>query len=470
MPNDIVNSTNTAYNEMKQKWHLLDDLMGGTQTMRDAGTTWMFKHPRESQTSYDSRIKNSFLFEAYKEAVNDIVAKPFSKDIVIKGELPDRLLDIADNIDLRGSTLTQFARKMFQEGVHRGLVHVLVDFPQTNGQLNLAEERGLGIRPFFVLIPASNMLGWQTAVTANGKIVVTQIRFREWREESVGQYATQMVEYIRVINIGFWELWRKASDNKSSKDEFVRVDSGLYTFNGIPLTTTYLNRSAFMKADPSLEGLAWQNLAHWNSDSDRRNVLKFASVGLLFISGISDEEKEQEIIIGPNQTIKTNSADSDAKYVEYTGNALDGGRQLVLDIEARMKAMGLKPFLQKESGTQTATEKAIDTAQSNSQIQAWIRAVESGVENSFSHAHQWLDLEEDPNFGLDIFNDFGIAMDTAELEQLLKARMSGQISHATYLEEIKRRALLKDDLDIEDEVAAVELEMEAIGAEDDDDN
>lgn len=453
---DTVEFKNDAYLAMEQRWELIDALLGGTLTMRAAGNTWLHQHPREKSPSYESRLANSFLFGAYKDALQDIVAKPFSKEVIVNQDLPDRLLDMLDNVDMRGSSITQFSKSTFKDGVHRGLVHILVDFPQTSGELTLAEERGQGIRPFFLLLSAKDLTGWQWKTASNGKKVLSQIRFKEVRTERVGAFETAEVNYIRVIGIGYWELWKEV-ENKDGT-EYQKVDEGPYSFRGIPLVSVYFNEVGNMKADPTLEELAWMNLAHWNSDSDRRNVIKFASVGLLFIKGLSEEEKKDDIIIGPNQVVKVTNEQADMKYVEYAGNAIDGGRQIVLDIEARMKALGLRPFLQKASGTQTATEKSIDTAQSNSQIQAWIRNLETGLEAAFSLAYQWMGLDEDPDFAVSIFNDFGISMDTSELDQLLKARLAGQITHETYLKEIKRRALLDDETDIDAEIKSVQDE------------
>ena len=62
---DTVDTENIAYKEMRTKWDLIRDLMGGTTAMRAAGTKWLPKEPLEDDKDYKVRLDRSFLEDYY---------------------------------------------------------------------------------------------------------------------------------------------------------------------------------------------------------------------------------------------------------------------------------------------------------------------------------------------------------------------------------------------------------------------
>jgi len=56
MANAPVDTTHPAYDQMLPAWELVDDLMGGTQAMKAAGTKWLPQEDGESSDAYESRL------------------------------------------------------------------------------------------------------------------------------------------------------------------------------------------------------------------------------------------------------------------------------------------------------------------------------------------------------------------------------------------------------------------------------
>ena len=122
-----------AYNVMHEHWRLIDDLRGGTLAMRKAGVQWLPKEPKEDILSYQNRLNRSILFDAYKDTCEDLSARPFSREVTLKGELNSELLSrMYDNCDKNGTNLTQFAKECIDTLIDRGLTHILVDHPAMN--------------------------------------------------------------------------------------------------------------------------------------------------------------------------------------------------------------------------------------------------------------------------------------------------------------------------------------------------
>lgn len=448
----------SAYNAMATKWQLIDDLLGGTYSMRKAGERWLPREPKEDDLSYQHRLNRSILFTAYADTVEDLAGKPFSEPVRFDGEIPENLLFLDENCDGQGTNITQFARRLFDTCLNRGLTHVLVDYPVTSPQegqkLTIADEQRLGARSFFVEITPDQLIGWRFEKGNDGSPVLTQIRWKTTRIEPDGEYGERVVEEIRVMTPTEWQI-----HTKNEKNEYILTSVGTHTFGSIPLVTCYINKTGLMTADPPLEGLAWMNISHWQSSSDQKNLLRYARFPLLFFKGLSDEEVEKEVIIGPGRKFVSNNPEADAKYLEHSGSAITSGRQDILDIEERMALLGLEPVLSKPTGTQTATGQAIDESRSNCAIQAWIRSLEQCLTDCFNLAAQWTQIEMPDDFKVNIFNDFGVGVRaTADIDALIKARQSKEIDRETFLREIRRRGLLSETADIDSIISNIESE------------
>jgi len=459
---NTVDSPCSAYTAMQSHWDLIDDLLGGTLAMRAAGEKWLPKEPKEENQAWQNRLDRSILYGAYSDTVDDLVGRPFSKPVTIQGKLPEQLASLEDNCDGQGTDFTQFARELFYTCLSRGLTHVLIDYPKTTREdgkkLTLAQEKQTGVRPIFVHIRPQQLIGWRYEKGLDGKPKLIQIRWKETHSEPDGEFGTKEVETIRVYTTDGWQIHTK------NDKEYVLTEEGTHTYpDGIPLVTCYVNKDGFMTAQPPLEGLAWLNLAHWQSYSDQRNILRFARAALLFAKGLTDEEMEKEVVLGPSRMFRSTNSEADMKFVEHTGKAIEAGRQDLLDLEERMTVLGLEPLLSRP-GNQTATGQSIDEAKSQSSIQAWIRSLELALYNAIVIAAKWTGETLSDDFTIDIYNDFGVSIRaTADIEALIKMRQAGEIDRETFLREVKRRALLSEATDIEEVISRIEAEGPSLG-------
>jgi hypothetical protein len=128
---------------MAECWQLPEDLIGGTARMRaqskkgqtfgSAGAYYLPQHEHEDAQDFDRRLSQSFLFPGYEEAIGGLAARPFGKPTSVNEDAPPEITLWAEDVDLSGRDLTQFAHDLLLCGIHRGLAHVLPEFPKTSG-------------------------------------------------------------------------------------------------------------------------------------------------------------------------------------------------------------------------------------------------------------------------------------------------------------------------------------------------
>lgn len=462
----------TAWKDMAFHWRLPHTLINGTYYMRLSGEIYLPRHPKETRMAYLYRVQRSFLFPAYTQTLNSLAARPFAKIVTLGENTDQRLKNLASDIDMEGRDITMFTRDLLHQAIHDGIAAIYVDYPVTNTQISLAEEKAMGIRPFFRLIPMQDLIEVRSR-RIGGRDVVIRVRIHEQATEPAGPWGEIVNDYIRVIEPDRFTLYkaiRDANDNVS----YVITDSGPNTLGYVPIVPVYTNRRGFYKAYPALEEIAWLNLKHWQSQSDQDHILHIARVPILFGKGFDKETKEQEI--GASTFIMNESKDSDLRYVETEGKGIEAGANSLLDTERQMAILGYEPLLsQQRSSRMTATQRVMDNSQIESPLQSWVRNTQNSLEIAFGYAADWMKLPKnvkDDHTGalkaanVSINTDFPLATQEVEnLRTLVVTRTNGDITRETYLRNLKRVDILEDTLDVKTEAAAAAKEGPPVGAQ-----
>lgn len=448
-----VRKPSPAVEAMQADWALIDALMGGTDTMRRAGRRYLPQWPAESDKAYDTRLATATLFPALARTVSVLTGKPFSKPLTLGDDVPPRIAEWCENIDRQRRNLHTFAADLTMDAMARGFCGILVDCPPAGGVLTVAQERAAGIRPYMIHIRPGQVLGWRTAMGAEG-MVLTQLRLLECVEEDDGPFGTATIEQVRVLEPGRWTVWRKAETR--GVETWTIFDEGVTTLPVVPFVPVYGFYQAFMVGKPPLMDLAHANVEHWQSKSDQQTILHVARVPLLFTKDIGDAE----ITVGAGTFINATSPNADVRYVEHSGAAIEAGRLSILDLEDRMRQAGAELLVIKPGNT-TTVQTIADNEQGMCDLQRIMQGVENAIDNALGLMARWVGEPEGGH--VSIYRDFGAAtLAEASATLLFQTWQGGGISHPTLLAEYKRRGILSPDIEIEDEVeAAAGLDPEA---------
>ncbi|MDO8039497.1 DUF4055 domain-containing protein [Janthinobacterium sp. SUN137] len=451
-----VNDTSDAVAAMQSDWRKIDALVGGTAAMRKAREVYLPKFPRESDDSYDYRVKTSTLFNGLGRTLENMSAKPFAEAVTHTGFDSDAETWL-ENIDLCGNNITVFAHNVLTAGLKYGLTHILIESPTTtdkDGKLlypTRAAEAAAGVRPYLVHIEPAQVIGWRSAKGANGAEVAVMVRIMESVEEPAGDFGTRFIQQIRVLTPSAWETYRK-----NDKDEWLLHENGPMSLGSIPLVTFYTRRTGFMTAVPPLRDLADLNIKHWQSSSDQDSILHTARVPILALIGL---DEGGDVSIGAKSALRLPQG-GDAKYVEHTGAAIEAGRQSLQDLEAQMRAMGAELLVETQVST-TATQNNIEDDEAKCQLSRMVEGLEDALDNAVGIMHAWVKREYVGD--IDIFDDFssGAVLQAAGPFLLALANLveAGMLSKEDAFGEMRRYGIINPDLAWEDVQARINADL-----------
>lgn len=449
---DSINIPLAAYTSARALMALPDTIMGGTEAMRAAGTTYLPQEEGESDMKYQGRLSRSTLLEAYSRTIEKLVGEMFREPVNISNDVSDELIEYLKNIDRKGNDLAAFCGDVMDAGIHEGVVHILVEYPPSPGPTK-ADHKAAGARPYWVLVKGSQVIGWRYEETRTGPKLV-QVRIRETHSVKDGLYGEKQVERIRLLEPGKWAVYEGGESGWTlAKYDDGTPMQGTNSLTEIPLVTIFTGkRLTNMTAKPPLLPLAHLNHTHWQSSSDQRNILHYARL-VTWFGKMIQEDDDGKVLIGANRMVRSESPDGDLKIVEHSGAAINAGRQDLEDIKTEMAMFGLSLMIGKTGGI-SATERAIDKGESDSALCRWVRALNSALQTALEISYRY--LGEESVGELKANDDFSGLLRSQDPVTIIQAYEAGLLSREVAIEELKVRGLITQEIDIVDLVAQLE--------------
>jgi len=461
---DDPSTPSAAYSKMSASWEKIRTVLAGTAAMRAAGERYLPRHSAENRRNWFVRARTAVLHNKAKEILDAWVGRPFSDPVHVAEDVPDEVAELLKDVDLEGNDVTVFCREWFREGLAKAFAHVLVDSPVVGAEgRTLEDDRRERVRPFWSFIRPENLIAAETTVVG-GREILTHVRILEKSIRRDG-YEEREVVKIREFNRdpgGSVSVKTWVNPDEKHKDDWIPDGPPrLLGIDEIPVVTFYAARSGLLEGIPPIEDIVDLNIAHWQKKSDNDNALRVASFPILSATGIADEEAKM-ITVSPMKLLYSTNPQARFLYVEHGGQAIAAGRQDVLDLEAQMAEHGAE-FLTRKPGTQTATARALDSAESTASLTDSIIRFNDSVRQVMYLTGKWMGLEEGTEGTISVAEDMGPeTTDAADQNTLGGARTRGDISRRRYLSELQRRGILGDDFDYEQnekELAGEETDM-----------
>jgi hypothetical protein len=429
---------------MSTQWEPIDCMLGGTQYLRDHSEQFIPVEPREDLDAYKRRIMHAvlspFTTRIAEQAAGLILRKPIQLNNQIEGqELDPYWESFVTDVDGYGTTLDDFARNVAISSILYGHSGILCDYSSTEEAPNLAAEREMGHRPYFIPITAKQILGWRKE-QGSPIAPITQIRINEIVSEPVGQFGDEMVRQIRCLYPGRYEVYRKAHNGWSIYQE------GTTSIPKIPLAVTYSGKISELVSKPPLLPIANLNINHAQATCDLFHSLHVSSQPILTLRGFDDNSPE--IGLSANSAILL-PPDGGADYVEPASSAFQAQQNFINELEKQMSSLGISVLFAQKTAAETAESKQLSRTDSDSLLAIVSKDIESTLQEAMEMAAAYVGIAA-PTVSLD--RDFDLqTLTPQQVQQYLQLWTAGAITQESLLSLLKTGEVLPD-VDVEAEV------------------
>jgi hypothetical protein len=319
--------------------------------------------------------------------------------------------------------------------VRYGHVGVLVDAP-TSGQNG---------RPYWVTYTPRDILGFRTEMI-DGEVKLTQLRLQEKVSVPDGLYGEKIIDQIRLLTRGGFEIHQKDKKNK-----FVKVDEGATTLTEIPFSVAYANRLNLLESRPPMSDIAELNLKAYQIQSDLDNQLHISAVPMLAFYGFP--QNSEEVTAGPGEAIAF-PAEGRAEYIEPAGRSYDAQFKRLEVLSGQINELGLAAVLGQKLSAETAEAKRIDRSQGDSTMMVVAQQMQDMIDNCLQFHGEYINAEAGSCF---VNRDFlSQRLEPQEIQALLQLYTSGSITQETLLKQLHEGEVLGDEFDVEEEIESTQ--------------
>jgi hypothetical protein len=432
---------------MMRRSQLCRDLREGTIQMVSKAHQYLPRYEGETEEDWNNRVQFASLRNFYAQCVGSILGKMFAQPPRLNDDVPATIGEDLKDADLNGNDWTIVSENLVDAALDDGLSWLMVDYhtlPEVatgERELSLAEERSLGVRPYWVVVPQHKVLGVEYSYR-DGVYTIEQFRYYTCIKRKAGLFGEEYIDQIRVIEPGLFRVFEKNSDSQWSE-----LPATVNTLGMVPVVPLNLNETGQFEANPPLENLAHMNLEHFQIRSDQRRALSVASFPILATYGV--DIKKGHVAIGPMSSFAFEDPKAKMQWVESQGIHLLAGDRELLRLEAQIRVFGLS--FENPQMYATATARNIDASDAVAPIQRWAYRLRDTLNGALWYHAQWRKVKNGGTVNVNTaFLRNQITVE--ELKLLLEALKEGKISMESFLTRMREYGLLGLDFNPTEEI------------------
>lgn len=472
---------NKAYQYMSKTWQRTSDVWGGIRCLRESKEKYLRQFTRESDKDHAARLAETEFYNVFGSTVDTIVGMICSNDIA-PTEAPPAIAEMLPDVDLCGNDFASFIRTTATNGIRDGHSFIFVDAPpppkpkEDGSRPTLADVADR--RAFWVNYRADQLINWQFQII-DGKLIFTQLTFRETTCEPDGVYGEQEITRYRVLRRGTYSLYEKRKREGVAEEIVSVVENAPRGVDDITVAVFYADKKGPLESCPPFEDLMETNVTHFNSQSVLREALKYIVPMPVFkIGDKADAADFQSMTMASNRSVIMWGEGASAEYLELKGQSIPELRTDIENLERRMAKLGVEKFAPVVDGTnKTAMEVGSDNRKEMSAIAVMAANLETCVEQAFYFTAEvtnamkgagTINLGEAEKAKLKLNIEYDkLTYSIDQLEFLNKLVDSGRLSLQSFLEMLPRVTSLPKGYDAAMEAKRIIEEREGKGTIDD---
>ena len=440
-----VQDPDIAYQRQEPHWILPEVLVGGTLAMRAQREMFLPKLPKEEDSDYDNRLAAAVCPPYYLRLEKMLVGMLTRKPVVLSTK-DEIMLEHMQDVDMMGSNLDVFLRKVAQPCIRHGHVGVLVDMPRGDEGDDTPVTNFL--RPYWIPYTARQILGGRYDVVGGQKKLVL-LRLLETPTIAYGDYGYEVVQQVRVLRPGSYQLFRKQESKATEWQEITKGETPT-NLDEIPFALAYSNQIQDLESRPPLEDAAHLNAQAYRCLSDQDHILHVAAVPRYNVFGAPAEV--ESITSGPNSATGW-PADARVEFAEPIGTSYKYRFEQIDRIEKQIADLGLAQVMGQNYTNASAEARHIDRSQGDSPLQSIAIGLQNMVNECLRYHGMFTSIQD---YGTCTINKDFVAtrLDPAIAREMIQMATNNNITQETLLRALQEGEWMPEGFD-------VQLELEA---------
>ena len=457
---DDVTFQRLDYQAALPDWILCADTVSGARAVKSRQTMYL---PQPNPT--DKSVENANRYKQYVEravfasitrrTLYGLLGMLYRKPPVV--ELPTGLSYALENVDSGGVGIVQQSIRTSEDVLKFGRCGLLVDFPETDGQVSRAAVAS-GIRPYIRQVDPRNVTNWRTS-QMNGQSVLSLVVIYETTEEA-GQFATVAIDQYRVLELvgGVYtvSLWRK---DEQSNDWYLHSQRVPTASNGIPLDFIPFVFTGSTNNDPEIDPvpllpIAELNIAHYRNSADYEDSVYIIGQPQAYIAGLDENWRkwleEAGIYFGARAPFLLPEGGT-AGILQAAPNslakeAMDQKEALMIQLGAMLMTQGTVAKTATQAGAEEAVQHSV------------LSLVAENVSKAYTQCIEWMGVFAGTTGGMFTINDDFIRVELTPqmLTALIQAWQSGKLPDSDLWANLRKYGVIdseKTDETIKDELS-----------------
>lgn len=398
-----VTTLHPEYSDFAKLWKRTRDAVKGQKAIKDGKADYLpADFAKTDPERYLTYLTRAYWLGATRQAYKSMQGMIYRKPANMGEEFPAEIEQYQENIDGSGQSLEQFAKYMTGELEQTGRFGLLVDFQRADDVETRAQERELGLRPYFAAYPAESITNWKTEVI-NGQTVLSLVVLKEKRSIAEDEFGHDTEDQYRVLRLrnGVYTQQVLDQDEKPLSEEFIpRMGNGM-AFSHIPF---YIAGSENNRPDidyPLLLDLANLNIAHYQITADHmENLFIHGQLTLGISSKMNNAEFKEANPDGVRVGARTGHfLGEGGQFHSVTAPESSSLRVALQDLEAQMEAVGAK-FVQRGGQAETAEAARLNASAEASALDTLVNNASDVLEKAFVDFLLFLGIEQDVTYRL----------------------------------------------------------------------
>lgn len=450
-----------TYAEAWNRWSLMRDILEGEDVIKERGTTYL---PQPNGMTSDE-------YSAYKERASFIgyVARALDAMLGLVGRrkaalvCPEDVESLRADVTLTGVSLDSFALSCMAENLSVGRVGILVDYPVTPEEpMVLSDVEAAGLRPYFVLYKAEDILDWRESRVGNRR-VLTYLKLQETFEEPFdetqqGAYLTRESTRVRLLKLTSqgcrYEVYsiNEMNDGSGKTKEVLEAAGTIYRAGKplmyIPFFPVGPMKNTMAVQRPPLLDAAFINIHHYQASADRNHAVHWADVPTPVLIGqlqSKDGQPVSSIKLGPTSAINL-SEGGDAKFLEMLGHGITPTKELMNEYVEALSVMANKIMATDTRSAEAAETAAIHRSGEQAILATMANNVSMAITSALRCAADFMEIPFDEEVTFRLPTDYlPGTLDSQTFIALIGALQNREISPEEFFEALIAGEVIRPD-------------------------